>query len=145
MMPVFPSLEWFEAVRQVFNSDDSFQTGGGGTADATAGIKVGEDVFMVVFEGFECSGISQVTEEELDEADFYLVMTADEWREMVTNIKENGAADLKHSLNSLDLARAPNGLAQTKTDDGYRLDLFFRYNQTFQYFFDASARIDTQF
>ena len=29
--------------------------------------------------------------------------------------------------------------------DQYRQDFFYRFNQTFQYFFDASARIDTEF
>jgi hypothetical protein len=28
-------------------------------------------------------------------------------------------------------------------DDQYRQDLFYRYNQNFQDFFDASSRIDT--
>ena len=36
-----------------------------------------------------------------------------------------------------------NGLAHSATGDQYRQDLFFRYNQTFQFFFDASARIET--
>ncbi len=144
-MSVFPSVEWFEAVRQVFNNDDSYQTAGGGTCDATFGIKVGPGVFILEFEGFECSGAKEATEEDLNEVDFYLEMEFDEWREMLTNIRENGTADLRHTLNSLDLSRAPDGLARTKTDDGYRLDLFFRYNQTFQYYFDASSRIDTEF
>ena len=81
----------------------------------------------------------------MNEADFYLEMGFHEWREMLTNIRENGAADMRHTLNSMDLSRAPDGLARTKTDDGYRLDLFFRYNQTFQHYFDASSRIDTEF
>ncbi|MCH8088834.1 MAG: hypothetical protein IH955_02335 [Chloroflexi bacterium] len=144
-MPVFPSVEWFEAVRQVFNSDDSYQTVGGGACDATFGIKVGPGVFILEFEGFECSGVKEATEEDLNEADFYLEMEFHEWREMLTNIRENGAADMRHTLNSMDLSRAPDGLARTKTDDGYRLDLFFRYNQTFQHYFDASSRLDTEF
>jgi len=144
-MPPFPSVAWFEAVRQVFNSDDSYQRAGGGTCDAKMGIKVGRRVFVIEFEGFECSGARESTEEGLKEVDFYLEMEPSQWKEMLVNIKQNGAADLRHTLNSLDLSRAPDGLARTKTDDGYRLDLFFRYNQTFQYYFDASSRIDTQF
>ena len=50
-----------------------------------------------------------------------------------------------HSLNSLDLNKSPDSIAHSLNEDGYRLDFFFRYNQTFQYFFDASSRIQTQF
>ncbi len=63
---------------------------------------------------------------------------------MLENIEENGAADMDHTLNTLDLEH-PDGLAQSQSGDQYRQDLFFRYNQTFQYFFDASARVETEF
>ena len=144
-MPRFPSLEWFEAVRKVFNSEDEYQTAGGGSCDALVGVKVGEEVYIVVFEGFECSAVRNAGEDDLYEADFYLDMTADEWREMLENIAENGSADLHHSLNSLDLNKSPDSIAHSLNEDGYRLDFFFRYNQTFQYFFDASSRIETTF
>jgi len=29
-MAAFPSVQWFEAVRAVFNADESYQGGGGG-------------------------------------------------------------------------------------------------------------------
>ena len=144
-MPRFPSLEWFDAVRKVFNSEDEYQTAGGGSCDALVGVKVGEEIYIVVFEGFECSAVRNAGEDDLYEADFYLDMTADEWREMLENIAENGSADLHHSLNSLDLNKSPDSIAHSLNEDGYRLDFFFRYNQTFQYFFDASSRIDTTF
>lgn len=144
-MPRFPSLEWFEAVRKTFNSEDEYQTAGGGSCDALVGVKVGEEIYIVVFEGFECSAVRNAGEDDLYEADFYLDMTTDEWREMIENIAENGSADLHHSLNSLDLNKSPDSIAHSLNEDGYRLDFFFRYNQTFQYFFDASSRIETTF
>ena len=144
-MPRFPSLEWFEAVRRVFNSEDEYQTAGGGSCDATVGLKIDNEIYVLVFEGFECSSSREAHEEDLYEADFYLEMSADEWREMLENIAENGSADLEHSLNSLDLNKSPDSIAHSLNEDGYRLDFFFRYNQTFQYFFDASSRIQTQF
>ena len=64
--------------------------------------------------------------------------------EMIENIKDNGHADLRHTLNTIDL-EAEDGLARSHHDDQYREDLFFRYNQTLQYFFDGSSRIDTRF
>ena len=144
-MPRFPSLEWFEAVRKAFNSEDEYQTAGGGSCDALVGVKVGEEIYILVFEGFECSAVRNAGEDDLYKADFYLDMTADEWREMIDNIAENGSADLHHSLNSLDLNKSPDSIAHSLNEDGYRLDFFFRYNQTFQYFFDASSRIKTTF
>jgi len=35
------------------------------------------------------------------------------------------------------------GVARSR--DGYRRDLFYRFNESFQYFFDASRRLDTRF
>ena len=106
-MPRFPSVEWFEAVRQVFNSEDQYQTAGGGSCDAIVGLKIGDEIYVLVFEGFECSSAREAGEDDLYEADFYLEMTPDEWREMLENIAQNGSADLDHSLNSLDLKQVP--------------------------------------
>ena len=143
-MPVFPSTEWFDAVRQVFNTDDSNRKAGGGTCDAMVGVKFQDQAFLLAFEGFECSGVTAVEVNALAEADFYMDMEPSEWQEMLSNIAENGGADLDHTLNTLDLD-SENGLARSWAGDQYRQDLFFRYNQTFQYFFDASSRIETRF
>ncbi len=143
-MPVFPSLEWFEEVRSVFNADEAYQGGGGGLCDAIMGVKVGAQTYMLVFEGMECADAREITDAELVDADFYLDMSADDWQAMLRNIKDNDGAALDWTLNTLDLEKE-DGLALTRNDDQYRQDFFFRYNQTFQYFFDASARIDTEF
>ncbi|MCH6556124.1 MAG: hypothetical protein IH797_05925, partial [Chloroflexi bacterium] len=37
----------------------------------------------------------------------------------------------------------PEGFA--RSNDGYRRDAFYRFNQSFQHFFDSSAKIDTKF
>lgn len=143
-MAQFPSAEWFEQVRAVFNGEAAYQEAGGGMCDAVVGIKVAERAYIIVFEGEECSEAREVAEADLAEADFYLDMAADEWVDMIRNIKENDGADLDHTLNTLDMNRF-DGLALTMNGDQYRQDFFYRYNQTFQYFFDASARIDTEF
>ena len=71
-------------------------------------------------------------------------MPGRDWQDMVRDIAENGSASLHYTLNTLDLNR-PDGLALSVHGDQYREDLFFRYNQTFQFFFDASARVKTTF
>ena len=143
-MARFPSTEWFDDVRKVFNSDESYQGGGGGACNTLMGVKIGAHSFLITFEGAECSAAAQVQESDLDAADFILEMAYTDWREMVENIAQNGRADLNYTLNTLDLGR-PEGLSHSAHGDQYREDLFFRYNQTMQYFFDASARVKTQF
>lgn len=143
-MPQFPSLDWFEQVRGVFNSDDSYQQAGGGLCDAVMGVKVGDKAYLIVFEGMECAEAREVDIPALADADFYLNMEYAEWRDMLANIKANNGADLDYTLNTLDMER-DDGLAQTLNGDQYRQDFFYRYNQTFQYFFDASARVQTEF
>ena len=145
-MPIiFPSVEWFDAARREFNADESVRGGGGGTCDAKVGVKIGERaVYALVFEGFECVSASEIAEADLADADFYMDMAEGDWREMIENIAENGEADFDHTLNTLDLD-IEGGLAKSAAGDQYLQDLFYRYNQTFQYFFDLTSRIDTAF
>ena len=140
----FPSESWFNAVAEVFNGDESFQGGGGGACNTLMGAKVGDRNFLITFEGVECTGAREVKAAELDAADFYLDMAPADWRAMIQNIASNGHADLEYTLNTLDLDRE-QGLAHSVHGDQYREDLFFRYNQTLQYYFDASARVATEF
>lgn len=143
-MAAFPSVEWFNEVRQVFNANDEYHGAGGGACDTTFGAKIGDQVFQLVMEGLECTSVSEISERDLDNLDFYIEMDLDEWETMIENIKENDGADLDWTLNTLDLDRDER-IAKSSTGDQYREDLFFRYNQTLQFFFDASARIDTEF
>ena len=143
-MPVFPSVDWFDAVRREFNGDESVRAAGGGTCDARVGVRVGDQTFLLAFEGFDCVSASAITEADLESTDFYLDMEPDDWEDMLTNIQENGSADFDYTLNTIDLD-SENGLALSYTGDQYRQDLFFRYNQTFQYFFDLSSRVETEF
>ena len=139
-MPVFPSVEWFRAVADLVNQDEEYHRLG--TCDARVGMQVGERTFLVVFEAFEVTEIREVSDPAAEDLDFTLVLPPERWQEMIQNIKENGRADLDHTLNSIDLA-TPEEFAQAV--DYYRRDLFYRFNQSFQHFFDSSAKIDTQF
>jgi hypothetical protein len=139
-MPTFPSVEWFNTVREMVNNDEAFRRLG--TVDARVGIKVGDQLFELTFEAFECVGVQEIGENDLRDLDFWLEQSPDEWREMLENIKQHGAADLSHTLNTIDLNR-PEGFA--KSYDGYRRDTFYRFNQSLQHFFDSSAKIETQF
>lgn len=139
-MPVFPSVEWFNAVREVVNQDPGYRALG--SCDARVGVKVGERVFLLTFEAFECTGAVETDEDGLLDADFYLEMLPDEWQELLRNVQTNGSADADHTLNTLDLSR-PEGIV--KAHDEYRRHSFLRFHLSLQAFFDAAARVETVF
>lgn len=141
-MPLFPSVEWFDAVREVFNRDEQYHGGGAGGCDAEMGLVIGEEIYQLTFEGHDCTTAQRIDESALGSLDFYLEMEPASWRAMVENIREHGHAALDYTLNTLDLDRA-DGLC--RGDDQSRADLFFRFNQTFQNYFDASSQIETSF
>ena len=143
-MPTFPSNEWFQSVREVYNSDPSLHSGGGGACNTTAGFKVGDESFVIVFEGLLCADIHVAGDAEMNDTDFIIEMSSDLWQEMVANVQQHGKADLNHTLNSIDLQQEES-IAYSPADDQYRQDLFYRYNQNFQDFFDASSRVETSF
>jgi hypothetical protein len=138
----FPSVDWFNAVKEIVNQDDGYKHHG--TCDASVGIKVPDvqKYYVLTFEAFEVGDIKEVAEREAEDTDFWIEQTYAKWKEMIENIRANGQADLHHTLNTLDI-EDPDGLA--RSHDGYRRDLFYRFNQSFQHFFDVSAQIDTEF
>ncbi len=139
-MAVFPSVEWFNAIKDIVNSDPAFRQLG--TVDCVVGIKVGSKILEVTFEAFECTAVRDATTDDLRDMDFWLEQSYDQWKDMLENIKKHGAADLSHTLNTIDLT-IPEGFA--RSHDGYRRDAFYRFNQSIQDFFNASAKIDTTF
>ncbi|MEX1255883.1 MAG: hypothetical protein WEE64_16250 [Dehalococcoidia bacterium] len=139
-MPKFPSVEWFDAIKDLVNNDEAFKRLG--TVDATVGVKVGDQIFQLTFEAFECTDAKEIQEHALRDLDFWLEQSPKEWQDMLQSIKQHGAADLQNTLNTIDLSR-PEGFA--RSFDGYRRDAFYRFNQSLQHFFDSSAKIDTEF
>ena len=139
---VFPSVEWFQGLQALVNNDPEFRRLG--SVDAVMGVKVGERVFVITFEAFECTEVKEGTEYDLIDADFFLEMSVDQWRDLITNTKDNGGADLSHTLNTLDLM-IDGGISDNATGDQLRGDIFFRVNQSLQHFFDSSAQLNTVF
>ena len=141
-MPTFPSLEWFDAVRDIVNRDEAYRRIG--ACEAQVGVKI-PDIGLCYRLSFESSGVADVTEvseSEVEEADFWLEAAYGRWQGMLQNIRANGKADLHHTLSTIDLEE-PERLARAHDREGRAL--FFRCNRSFQYFFDASARIETVF
>ena len=140
-MAKFPSVEWFKAIQDLVNGDDGIRKLG--TCDAVMGVKVQEKAFEITFEAFDCTGVREISEAELANTDFYLDASYETWQEMLENISQSGGKpDRQLTLNTIDFL-APDGFA--KSDDQSRKDRFYRYGQTFQQFFNASAEIKTEF
>ena len=139
-MPSFPSVDWFDAIKDIVNKDPDDRALG--TVDCIVGVKVGAKIFELTFDAFECTTVREAAETDLRDMDFWLEQPYDKWVEMIENIKTHGKADLSHTLNTIDLSM-PEGLA--RAHDGYRRDAFYRFNQSIQDFFNASSKIDTQF
>lgn len=139
-MPTFPSVEWFEAVRNVVSGDERLRKLG--TCDAVMGVKVLDQAFEITFEAFDCTGVREIPAADLAKTDFYLDAPYETWQEVLADIKEHGKPDRQHTLNTIDFLD-PEGFA--KSDDQSRKDKFYRYGQTFQQFFNASAEIETEF
>ena len=137
---VFPSVAWFEELRRLVNDDPGYRQIG--TVDASMGVKVGDEVFVVTFEAFECSSVRSGNEYDLINVDFFIEMESDAWKAMLENIKANGGAEAGQTLVSLDML---NEISNNATGDQLRADMFFRYNQSLQHFFDLSANLNTVF
>ena len=69
-MPEFPSVEWFEAVRESANGDSQFTSQG--TVNCVMGVKAGDDAFAITFEGFRCAAVESISEGSLRDLDFYI-------------------------------------------------------------------------
>ncbi len=139
-MPEFPSIEWFEAVRDSANTDTQFTSQG--TVNCVMGAKVADSAFALTFEGFECSAVRPVDQGALRDLDFYIDLSPAEWRELLDNISANGGSDSAHTLNTLDLT-IPTGCV--KSGNELRRTAFFQYHLSLQAFFDASASVETTY
>ena len=136
-MAQFPSVKWFEEIKDLVNGDDRLRKLG--TCDAIMGVKVQDKAFEITFEAFDCTGVREISEADLGSTDFYLDASSADWQEMLDNISANGGTpDRQYTLNTIDFLSA-EGFA--KSDDQSRKDSFHRYGQTFQLFFNASAEI----
>ena len=140
----FPSTEWFQAVQKAAEAEAAMFRRIG-FCDATARFDVraegGTRSFVLAFEDYGITSVREVAGDEAPDADFCLSGDAATWREMIQNICDEGEADLAHTLNQLQLP----GLLELTAPDQQRADLFYRYNQTFQQFFNQAANVPTEF
>jgi hypothetical protein len=142
----FPSVEFFEALRSLINADqDRFRRLG--TVDMTLVASIDypghSERFAIVFAGYRCIGVKQLALDAPAPKDSIVLEGAyPAWREMIENIVRNGAADLEHTLNTLTLLDDP---MRVQADNQLDVDLFYRYQQNLQDFFDEAAHVPVSF
>jgi hypothetical protein len=144
----FPSLEWFQELARVMNdSEAAFKRFG--SADVVWAVEVQPSVpaqqgrvFRMVFEDYGCTAVEELAPEAKADAAFTLRATYDTWREMIQNIRAHDGPDLQHSLNRLALMDDPIYVA---APDFLSRDLFARYGQTYQLFFNGAVHVPTEF
>lgn len=146
-MALFPSVEFFAALRDQANANpDRFRRLG--TVDMTLVGKIDYDPsrcdrYEIVFSGYRCVSVCHLaTNDPVPDDAVVLSGPYSAWREMIGNIIANGQADLEHTLNTLTLFDEP-----LRVEAGNQLDtdLFYRYQQNLQEFFDGAARIPVNF
>lgn len=144
-MAQFPSVEWFQALSERVAADkDEFRRLG--YFDADVGIKIdangaGSKGFVIQFEGYGVKGV-RAADEPGSSADFTIEGSLDAWSDMVKNIREHGEPDLDHTLNRLTMAGVP---LKVVAEDQLKTDIFLRFNQSLQAFFNKAADVPTEF
>lgn len=147
-MLIFPSLEWFQELSHLMNENEATYRRLG-YADVTWALEVQPSsptqmpqLYRFVFEEYTCSEVTELEPGTDPDADFTLQATLETWCEMIRNIQENHGPDLDHSLHKLALMDDPIYVA---ANDFLSRDLFARYGQTFQQFFNGATQIPTEF
>ena len=143
-MARFPSVDWFDAVAKAYASDQE-RAKRVGYVEANVGILVEDGGstkgFVLEFAGYGPRAVREV-QDPVPETDFTIAGPLEAWREMVQNIRNHGEADLDHTLNRLTMAGVPLRLL---SNDQLEADLFFRFNQSFQAYFNAAAGVPAEY
>ena len=87
-MPLrFPSIEFFRGLQQrTLDAKERFEKLG--YCDTSFGVRIGEELYSVDFEVYECTDVREGGDPEA--LDFVLVGPPEVWREMVASILEHG-------------------------------------------------------
>lgn len=132
----FPSLEFFKALQQR-TKDDAGAFEKLGYCDTTFGIRVGDDLYRIRFEIYECVEVDAGGDPA--ELDFVLSAPRELWREMLESILAHGGADAAHTINSLTHI---GDVMQVEYEDPEGHDRFYRFMVTIQAFLDEAQHLD---
>ena len=134
----FPSLEFFQALQQR-TKDEAVAFEKLGYCDTTFGIRVGDEVFTVAFEIYECVEVG--TGGKAKDLDFVLSAPLELWREMLESIQANNGADAEHTINTLTHV---GDVMKVEYEDPEGHDRLYRFMATIQAFLDEARSLDLE-
>lgn len=134
----FPSLGFFKALQQR-TKDEAAAFEKLGYCDTAFGIRVGDELYRISFEVYECVGVEEGGDPA--ELDFVLSAPLELWREMLKSIRANGGADAAHTINSLTHI---GDVMKVEYDDPEGHDKFYRFMVTIQAFLDEAQHLDVE-
>lgn len=132
----FPSLEFFQALQQR-TKDEAPAFEKLGYCDTTFGVRVGEELYTVAFEIYECVDVAEGGDPA--KLDFVLSAPLEVWREMFGAILAGGGADAAHTINSLTHI---GDVMKVEYEDPEGHDRFYRFMATIQAFLDEARHLD---
>jgi len=143
---IFPSCNWFEALGDRMEIDHtSYRELGSIDCVMVVNVEGGEggELYEIVFESFGVRSVRKL-ESLADAVPEHFVLNAPlaVWREMIENIHNDGAPDLKHTLNYLTF---PDDPMEITGPDQLEVDAFYRYNESLQRFFNGAAAVATSY
>jgi hypothetical protein len=137
MTETFPTKAALQRLGDQMNADKARYVDLG-VVDCRFGVRV-EDTgaeYTITFDTYGCTGV----EDGVEQAQFVVEAESDIWQAMYDDIILNGRASRDQTINYLTLP----GIAMRVTspqEDMLEEDLFSRYNQTFQSYFDGAAAV----
>jgi hypothetical protein len=147
-MVTFPSPEWFQELARLMNENEA-EFKRFGDADVAWAVEVQPSapgqtlrLFRIVFEEYSCTLVEELDPHVDADVAFTMQATYGAWKDMIQNIQANHGPDLGHSLNRLALMDDPINIA---APDFLSRDLFARYGQTYQLFFNGAMHVPTEF
>ncbi len=139
-----PTVEWMTRLADVMSSDLAvFRKLGEIDCRLAVSILDGQEdgtrlSVQITFEEFAVTEIKEISEDQLTEMDFIIDTDQETWQDMVDNIRAgDGRPDLEHSLNALSITGIP---IRVWSSDLLGKDMFFRFNQSLQQFFNNCAK-----
>ena len=142
----FPSRRWFEALAdQMVENNEEFRNFG--PMDCTMVIKEDDarevQLIEIVFEAYAVKSVRSLRSlADATPDHFVLDAPLEVWRAMLANIRDSGTPDLQQTLN---FRTFPDDPMLVSGPNQLQIDVFYRYNESLQRFFNGASSIATSY
>ena len=124
------SAKKLKKAQSIVNNDLNFRQLG--NIDVKMGIKVGNLMYLISFEGFSCQAVRKISAKEVRDTDFVIEMSPDQWDNFITGCRSGGPG----------LAELDSTEYVVKAADPRKKLEFLRYHTSIQAFFEAYATLE---